>query len=63
MDKAIPTNQNGCKRLREQTILTTEKYDLWQHSVGIGGSLQIALLASKNQMQKISKGIKSILVV
>ena len=39
MCKGIQNKQNGCKRLAEQTILTTEKCDLWQHDPRIGAFL------------------------
>ena len=29
MDKVGQTKQHSCKRLVEQTVLTTEKCDLW----------------------------------
>ena len=38
-DNAIKTKQNGCKRLAEQTIFSTEKRRRWQHGPGIDASL------------------------
>ena len=39
MDKVNQTKHNSCKRLVEQTILITEKCNLWQHGPGIDASL------------------------
>ena len=68
MDKAIQTKQYSCKRLAEQTILTTEKCDLWQHGPGIGASIVIddirqsflfaCQIARRYSMSKLKKEVK-----